>query len=124
MLKHIVMSLMLVAFFGAFAVAQEKPETEMKKDQKKMECTQKENTRDGMCCNKKMDNSKETVSAKPWNEVCPVMGNKVDPKVPTQEFEGKAYGFCCSGCDDKFRNDPEKYSKNLSEDGKKFVGKK
>ncbi|MCJ7555124.1 MAG: YHS domain-containing protein [Ignavibacteriaceae bacterium] len=124
MLKQLVMVLTLAAFFGAFALAQEKPETEKKEDHKHMEHMPTDSTHHGMCCDKEMDNSKGTVSAKPWNEVCPVMGNEVDPEVPTLEFEGKAYGFCCSGCDDKFRNDPEKYSKNLSEDGKKFVGKK
>jgi YHS domain-containing protein len=59
-----------------------------------------------------------------WNEVCPVMGNEVDPEANTVEYEGKLYGFCCDGCDAKFRKDPKKYSSNLSEDGKTFIGKK
>jgi YHS domain-containing protein len=52
------------------------------------------------------------------------MGNKVDPDGPTVEYNGKLYGFCCPGCDDKFEKNPEKYSKNLSEDGTKFIGRK
>ncbi len=61
-----------------------------------------------------------TVS-KPWNAVCPVMGEEVDPEVGTVTYEGKAYGFCCKGCDKKFKKDPAKYSKNLSDDGKTFL---
>lgn len=63
---------------------------------------------------------KTAAKVKPWNEVCPVLGNKVNASVKTVEYNGKAYGFCCSGCDDKFAKDPEKYSKNLSKDGKKY----
>jgi YHS domain-containing protein len=58
-----------------------------------------------------------------WNEVCPVMGNKVNPKTPTAEYKGKTIGFCCAGCDKKFKADPETYMKNLSADGKTFVKK-
>ena len=61
-----------------------------------------------------------TVS-KPWNAVCPVMGEEVDPEVGTVMYEGKAYGFCCKGCDKKFQKNPAKYSVNLSEDGKTFL---
>jgi YHS domain-containing protein len=70
----------------------------------------------------------DTTAAAPeleiWNKVCPVMGNKVDPDGPTVEFNGKLYGFCCPGCDAKFEKNPEKYSKNLSEDGTRFIGRK
>jgi YHS domain-containing protein len=59
-----------------------------------------------------------------WNKVCPVMGNKIDPDGPTVEYNGKLYGFCCPGCDAKFEKNPEKYSKNLSDDGTKFIGRK
>ena len=59
-----------------------------------------------------------------WNKVCPVMGNKVDVDGPTVEYNGKLYGFCCPGCDAKFEKNPEKYSKNLSDDGTRFIGRK
>lgn len=59
-----------------------------------------------------------------WNAVCPVMGRKVNPKVKLEVYNGKAYGFCCAGCDAKFAKDPAKYSKNLNEDGTRFIGKK
>lgn len=58
-----------------------------------------------------------------WNKVCPVMGEEVDPEAPTEVYNGKTIGFCCPGCDKKFKKDPEKYMKNLSEDGSKYLGK-
>jgi len=66
----------------------------------------------------------EKKEAKPWNEVCPVRGGKVQKETALVEYNDKYYGFCCPGCDSKFEKEPEKYSKNLSEDGKKFIGKK
>ena len=66
----------------------------------------------------------EKAAAKPWNEVCPVKGGKVQKETALIEYKDKQYGFCCPGCDTKFEKDPEKYSKNLSEDGKEFIGKK
>ena len=75
----------------------------------------------------KMEHTKTTakVSAdKIWNKVCPVQGEAVNPKAPTVEYKGKTIGFCCAGCDAKFKKDPEAYMKNLSADGTKFIGKK
>jgi YHS domain-containing protein len=75
------------------------------------------------CCDKSAAKSEETSAVetvKPWNTVCPVMGNKIDPEVATVEYKGKNYGFCCEGCDDKFSKDPARYSRNLNKDGKKF----
>jgi len=62
--------------------------------------------------------------AKIWNAYCPVKGGEVDPATPTMQYKGKTIGFCCPGCDAKFMKNPEKYIKNISEDGKKYVGKK
>jgi len=72
----------------------------------------------------KVENSEETVSKEPWNKVCPVKGNPIEADSPTVEYNGKLYAFCCPGCDTKFAKNTEKYAKNLSEDGKKFIGKK
>ncbi len=57
-----------------------------------------------------------------WNAVCPVRGEDIDPEGTKVQYNGKVYAFCCSGCISKFKKDPEKYSKNLSDDGKLFVG--
>ncbi len=42
---------------------------------------------------------------------CPVMGNtfNITALTPVVEYKGKRYYFCCSGCDDKFMAEPEKY---------------
>jgi YHS domain-containing protein len=59
-----------------------------------------------------------------FNSVCPVMGNPVDLDGEKVEYNGKLIAFCCSGCEDKFNANPEKFMKNLSDDGKTFLGKK
>jgi membrane fusion protein, copper/silver efflux system len=56
-----------------------------------------------------------------FNEVCPVLGNKVPANAVTVEYEGKTIAFCCPGCDTEFLSDPVTYMKNLSSDGKKFI---
>ncbi|NWF50884.1 MAG: YHS domain-containing protein [Ignavibacteriaceae bacterium] len=45
----------------------------------------------------------------------------MDSEVNTVEYKDKLYGFCCNDCDKKFRKNPEKFVKNLSEDGTKFL---
>lgn len=60
-------------------------------------------------------------STKPWNSVCPVMGNEVDPEGKTVFYKGKYYGFCCPGCIETFRADPEQYAKRLSSDGQRII---
>ena len=73
---------------------------------------------------KKAEAETESVQeVKIWNKYCPIRGGEVDPETPTVEYKGKIIGFCCPGCDDKFEKDPEKYLKNLSEDGQEFIGK-
>jgi YHS domain-containing protein len=69
-----------------------------------------------------MEKSSETASLQIWNKVCPIKGEEIDADAPTVEYKGKVIGFCCPGCDAKFQKDPEKYLKNLNEDGTKFIG--
>jgi YHS domain-containing protein len=59
-----------------------------------------------------------------FNAVCPVMGNPVDLDGEKVEYNGKLIAFCCAGCEDKFNANPEKFMKNLSDDGKTFLDKK
>jgi len=47
---------------------------------------------------------------------CPVMGGAIDKKVFT-DYQGKRIYFCCTGCVDDFKKDPEKYLKKLEEQG-------
>ena len=49
----------------------------------------------------------------PINKFCAVdRGNAVDPTV-TYLYKGKVIGFCCEDCVPKFKEDPEKYMKDL-----------
>jgi len=43
---------------------------------------------------------------------CPIMGLAVDKSVYT-EYKGKKVYFCCAGCIDKFRENPERYVSKL-----------
>ena len=45
-------------------------------------------------------------------KVCPVMGGAIDKNVFV-EHEGKKVYFCCPGCEDTFKADPEKYMTKL-----------
>ncbi|MDD5353662.1 MAG: YHS domain-containing protein [bacterium] len=41
---------------------------------------------------------------------CPVTGEKIDPKTAvTYEHKGNTYTFCCAGCIEQFKKEPEKY---------------
>ncbi len=125
MLKQLIIILSLVTFFGAFALAQDNSETTNKEKQScskdSSSCCSKQNMHSDM----KMESSTETATAtvQIWNKVCPVKGEEIDADSPTVEYNGKVIGFCCPGCDSKFQKDPEKYMKNLNEDGSKFIGK-
>ena len=39
---------------------------------------------------------------------CPVMGGKVDHKLPGTDYNGVRYGFCCPACKAPFEKDPKK----------------
>ena len=49
------------------------------------------------------------VEDKVVNTVCAICGMKVDPNVPTMEFQGKKIGFGCKMCAPKVQAEPEKY---------------
>lgn len=92
-------------------------ETSVTKDTK----TEKE------CCDssssEKCEDTAKSDSKEIWNAYCPVMLGEIDAEGPTVEYNGKTIAFCCPGCEKKFLSDPEKYLKNLSEDGKSVVKK-
>lgn len=48
-------------------------------------------------------------SAAPVNSVCAICGMKVDPSLPTLEYQGKRIAFGCRMCPPKFKADPDKY---------------
>ncbi|GAB4140214.1 MAG: hypothetical protein Fur0015_10630 [Ignavibacteriales bacterium] len=59
-----------------------------------------------------------------WNELCPLDGEKINKNGVKSSFKGKTIAFCCDECKAEFDKQPEKYMKNLSKDGKKFLAKK
>jgi YHS domain-containing protein len=53
------------------------------------------------------------------NKICPVSGEEVGQggmEPATYEYEGKIYNFCCAGCIEEFKKDPEKYIKKVEEE--------
>ncbi len=117
MLKQLLIIFSLVSILGAFTFAQEKPETD--KSEKK-DCS-----KTSQCCSKSTEQTSLGTSENSqlvWNKVCPVKGEEIDVDAPTVEYNGKLIGFCCPGCDSKFQKDPEKYLKNLNEDGTEYIG--
>jgi YHS domain-containing protein len=47
---------------------------------------------------------------------CPVMNGKIDSKY-FADYQGKRIYFCCSGCIEEFKKDPEKYLKKMEAEG-------
>ena len=47
---------------------------------------------------------------------CPVMGNPINKEVYI-DHEGMRVYFCCAGCDSTFKEDPEKYLKQMEAEG-------
>jgi YHS domain-containing protein len=47
---------------------------------------------------------------------CPVMNGNVDTKFYA-DYQGKRIYFCCSGCIEEFKKDPEKYLKKMEAEG-------
>ncbi len=54
-------------------------------------------------------------SPKPQTK-CPVMGGKINKEIYT-DYEGNRIYFCCHGCVEKFKADPDMYMKIMEEEG-------
>ena len=48
--------------------------------------------------------------------LCPVEGGKINKSIYT-DYQGKRIYFCCSGCIDEFKKNPDKYLKQMEEQG-------
>ncbi len=57
------------------------------------------------------ESAKEVVSAIEQTD-CPVMGGAIN-KAIFAEYKGKKVYFCCSPCEEKFNEEPEKYNAKL-----------
>jgi len=47
---------------------------------------------------------------------CPVLAGDINREIYV-DYKGKRIYFCCAGCDEEFKKDPEKYLKKLKEQG-------
>ena len=47
---------------------------------------------------------------------CPIMEGSIDKKIFV-DYQGKRIYFCCTGCVDEFKKDPEKYLKKMEAAG-------
>jgi YHS domain-containing protein len=48
--------------------------------------------------------------------ICPILGGAIDKKIYT-DYKGYRIYFCCAGCPDEFKKNPEKYMKILKDSG-------
>ena len=65
----------------------------------------------------------ESAAVDAGNKICPVSGEQIDKDVgegfkpsPTYEYEGKIYNFCCAGCIDEFKKEPQKYIDKVNQE--------
>ncbi len=49
-------------------------------------------------------------------EKCPVLGGTIDKKSYV-DYKGKRVYFCCSGCEETFKKDPDGYIKKMEDSG-------
>ena len=56
--------------------------------------------------------TEEAVSSAIQQTTCPVMGGAINTSMFT-EYKGKKVYFCCAGCEEKFKKEPEKYLAKL-----------
>jgi len=47
---------------------------------------------------------------------CPVLGGNVDKNIYA-DYKGHRYYFCCKGCDEEFKKNPEKYIEKMKAAG-------
>ena len=66
------------------------------------------------CKEKFMENPEEYLKDANEQVTCPVSGETIakSDAFGSMEYKGKTYYFCCAGCQDKFKADPEKYIKD------------
>jgi YHS domain-containing protein len=48
--------------------------------------------------------------------VCPVRGGNID-KNNYADYKGQRVYFCCKGCDEEFKKNPEKYLEKMKSEG-------
>ncbi len=48
--------------------------------------------------------------------VCPVLGGNVDKNIYA-DYKGRRVYFCCKGCDEEFKKNPEMYLEKMKSQG-------
>ncbi|MFW6123226.1 MAG: YHS domain-containing protein [Thermodesulfobacteriota bacterium] len=59
---------------------------------------------------------KAPAKSKPTQTVCPVFEGEINKDIFV-DYKGKRIYFCCEGCDEEFKKNPEKYLKKLEAQG-------
>lgn len=59
---------------------------------------------------------KEVPKVEKLNTVCPVSGEDIGDDGYIVKYKEKSYQVCCKKCVAKFKNDPERYLKNLKDE--------
>ncbi len=67
---------------------------------------------DHMAMMDKASEAAEVVTAAVEQTTCPVMGGAINKDIFI-EYQGKKVYFCCPGCEDQFKKEPEKYLAKL-----------
>jgi YHS domain-containing protein len=77
----------------------------------------------GMCASFALADGGDTASEKPvTNKRCPFMNEETNAKYRA-EYKGQYVYFCCAGCVDMFKTDPEAAIAKLSDEDKAAVAK-
>jgi YHS domain-containing protein len=92
MFRSLGISFLSVFLFSAFALAQDQIQTNL------------------------------TTKSDAWNKVCPIDGKAINQEIKMITYKDHKYGFCGEDCAVLFKENPEAYIKNLSDDGTKFIG--
>jgi len=51
------------------------------------------------------------------NKICPVLGELIDGATKAiYEYKGKIYNFCCAGCIETFKKEPQKYIDKVNQE--------
>jgi YHS domain-containing protein len=101
-MKKFMATIMLVSFASAMLLflngcKKSEPQTSMSSVESKKETAEP---------------AKEAVTAVIEQTTCPVMGGAINKAVFT-EYQGKKVYFCCPGCIEKFKANPEQYVAKL-----------
>jgi len=48
--------------------------------------------------------------------ICPVLGGNIDKNIYV-DYQGQRIYFCCKGCDDEFKKNPDKYLEKMKSQG-------